>query len=922
MSCADTDSGRMGSFYVLSFLKIGVFAFSLLVLFSCTEFSPKKRPDGGGSSNVGVPCNANADCVGLGGASCIDWTCNTVQGICTSSIEEGACYVEGTCYQTLSSPNDNRCLVCQPDKANQSLEEKACNAGYQCQPETGECELLPGMDVIGSCEGDACGEDECGSMGCCASSADCPDLMGGCVATLCGASLCQESVSPGDCLRPLNLLTNCADVVDLSPSLGIWTPEQPEGTAPWTLEGDGRAVFVHPDSPQGGKQAGLYGPVFRLSPNCVNSDLVVQVVHKGELQHSLPHVLGRAFGTVDWVDFGTLPRHSGNVPAVTTFSVPPELLSVISEGSDSSLKFQVALVSDLSSVTPSGDMEIHEVRVGTGSPPVWKDSPVELIAPTGSLTTWFGYAEGAEGKELFYQIRESPEFSSVEYPAQDSEGRQGIRISFSPILTPLQDDTGLSSLVVDVRDGEEEHSRIARIFVDVEVESASECGDYSLDPDEECDLGSTPPENLCSMSCESGTLVVADELAHTKAPDMSLFPGTNGRVAVAWEQIDSTGDSDIYLRVVDSSPLDAADVFLAAPKRVHEDDDHVQTHPGVAAVNNTNVAVVWQQNASSAEETGVFYRLFKGDGGDTSDTTRRKPYIAQDPDTEYVQPAAIGGDGEGDSIAFAWVNRASVSGSEYSEILMNRVPLSEVDAPAEPVVVVGGVNRQVSYPTLLRLESSDKILCAWHEHYFGSAGDKSEKWIRFATLQTKEGAADGAANLELDITPSWVENLNGAQGRPTLAELSDGGFLVAWEHQEEGEATARIRWRRFENTGAHLKTASFVPSTLSGSQRLPALGVTSQADVFVLWLSIQADTETQMVARLGTVAAGVGSADIGTLLFSETPVGPGMDEIYGFPVVRGMYDGRFAIAWQRPLSETGDSQVVVRFARLQGDDVP
>ena len=248
---------------------------------------------------------------------------------------------------------------------------------------------------------------------------------------------------------------------------------------------------------------------------------------------------------------------------------------------------------------------------------------------------------------------------------------------------------------------------------------------------------------------------------------------------------------------------------------------------------------------------------------------------------------------------------------------MNLLPLNSLDDPATPFTVHAAANRDVTQLVLLHLEEPDRIVCAWHEHYFGASGSESTKKIWTGIVKAVDTGADTDESLQYEVTPSRVEDLNGAQGRPALAPLADGGYLVAWEHRDENEATSRVRWTRFGQSGAKISTAAYLTSSNPGSQAIPGMGVSSQAEVFLLWLADQGGEAADFVGRLGTVPAEVGTAEIGAILFSETVVGTGAVGAESFPVVKGMYDGRFAMVWQ-----SDASQIVLRFARLQGAETP
>ncbi|MGO4843378.1 hypothetical protein AB4144_64995, partial [Rhizobiaceae sp. 2RAB30] len=75
------------------------------------------------------------------------------------------------------------------------------------------------------------------------------------------------------------------------------------------------------------------------------------------------------------------------------------------------------------------------------------------------------------------------------------------------------------------------------------------------------------------------------------------------------------------------------------------------------------------------------------------------------------------------------------------------------------------------------------------------------------------------------------------QTEPTIAALSDGGFVVAWK----GSATGGnwIYLQRFDANGQRLGGESQVNSTITGTQQHPTVVALEGGGYAVTWLSVE-----------------------------------------------------------------------------------
>lgn len=145
----------------------------------------------------------------------------------------------------------------------------------------------------------------------------------------------------------------------------------------------------------------------------------------------------------------------------------------------------------------------------------------------------------------------------------------------------------------------------------------------------------------------------------------------------------------------------------------------------------------------------------------------------------------------------------------------------------------------------------------------------------------------------------------GQQRHPVVATDAGGGFAVAWEDDQDGDGAYRILVRGFEADGRQRFADRDVGEVAQGEQLLPALVLSAGGDFVLAW---------QDAAQAG------GAPDIKTASFTATgaPATPaqGVNRVTAGPqrAPSLLLDpaGTLLIAWQDDMAESGRDQLLVR----------
>ncbi|MED5533466.1 MAG: hypothetical protein VX411_05080, partial [Pseudomonadota bacterium] len=193
-------------------------------------------------------------------------------------------------------------------------------------------------------------------------------------------------------------------------------------------------------------------------------------------------------------------------------------------------------------------------------------------------------------------------------------------------------------------------------------------------------------------------------------------------------------------------------------------------------------------------------------------------------------------------------------------------------------------------PAIANLSGGGYVV-TWQDSSGGQHPDGGSGWDIRAQVYGEDGIAVGSGFLVNSYTSS-------TQDYPSVTGLVDGGFVVTWEDSSghSGGSSTDIRGQRFDQAGAAVGPEFMVNTETDGHQYNPSVASLSDGGFVVTWRDNhggnreggnQYDIRAQQYDKDGTPAGG-------EFLVNETMVSG-----YQYnPEVTGLKDGGFAIAWR------------------------
>ncbi len=145
----------------------------------------------------------------------------------------------------------------------------------------------------------------------------------------------------------------------------------------------------------------------------------------------------------------------------------------------------------------------------------------------------------------------------------------------------------------------------------------------------------------------------------------------------------------------------------------------------------------------------------------------------------------------------------------------------------------------------------------------------------------------------------------GKRQRPAVAATPDGGCVVVWEDDGDGNGIFQIHARGFRADGSERFARRTVNSQAAGQQRNPAVAADGTGGFVVVWEDDQdSDGDYQLLAR--------GFDAGGSQRFADKRVHQVAGGQHRAPVVAAAPNGAFAVAWEDDGDGNGKYQIRVR----------
>jgi len=307
-----------------------------------------------------------------------------------------------------------------------------------------------------------------------------------------------------------------------------------------------------------------------------------------------------------------------------------------------------------------------------------------------------------------------------------------------------------------------------------------------------------------------------------------------------------------------------------------------QLRPVLAGRLGGGFAAVWEDDSSDADGAGnhdVMLRIFDPDGCAVS------PQLRVNPDGAGHQLAPAVGLAADGRIVVAWQDDTDDNGSYQ----IHARGFDWFGNPRFSTTVNEQSRGQQTRPAVA-VAMDGSFVVAWEDDADGD-GDSQ--------VMLRGFDADGSERFD---QRSAHADARGDRQRPALAAQPDGGFVVAWEDDSDGNGIFQIHARGFDADGAERLPRLTVNTRAAGQQRSPAVAADLQGNFVVAWEDDQdRDGAYQILAR--------GFLADGRARFSDRRVHSRRGGQHRAPALGVTPGGAFAVAWQDDGDGNGSYQI-------------
>ncbi|NOT16045.1 MAG: hypothetical protein HOP21_10860 [Methylotenera sp.] len=344
----------------------------------------------------------------------------------------------------------------------------------------------------------------------------------------------------------------------------------------------------------------------------------------------------------------------------------------------------------------------------------------------------------------------------------------------------------------------------------------------------------------------------------------------DGGFVVSWQSDGQDGsDNGIYAQRYDATGTPQGSEFLV--NLVTLDG---QTNPSVAGLEDGGFVIAWE--ASSAFSGEIIVRRYDAAGNAISNDILVNSTIATKQEAPSVTALTDGG--------------FVVSWTSYNQDHIDGFPgvyLQQYDANGSPtggeVLVNSNVIETQSASTITALAGGGFVV-SWQ-----TAGVDGDDFSIAAQIFDASGSYYASEFRVNSHTAS-------AQTQPSIAALADGGFVVSWDSYAQDGDSNGIYAQRFDATGNPLGSEFRVNTYTIAHQYQPSIAALTDGGFVVSWTSLQ-DGSVYGVYAQRYDAAGVAQG-------AEFQVNTYISDWQYKSTIAGLADGGFVISWESAGQDT------------------
>ena len=286
----------------------------------------------------------------------------------------------------------------------------------------------------------------------------------------------------------------------------------------------------------------------------------------------------------------------------------------------------------------------------------------------------------------------------------------------------------------------------------------------------------------------------------------------NGGFVVTWmsqDGQDGSGDG-IYAQLFSPAGSKAGIEF-----KVNTHTTNNQSFPAVAALNNGGFVVAWQSEGQDGSGAGVYGQRYNAAGARAGNEFRANTSTPSNQDHPSVAGLANGGfvvtwtslNQDGDGAGIYGQRYGSTGARAGVQFRVNTYTTSNQERPSVAGLTNGG------------------FVVTWQSD--GQDGDAN------GIYGQRYSAAGARAGVEFRVNTPTV----GGQDLPSVAGLTNGGFVVTWESSDGVANGGGIYGQRYTAAGARAGGNFRVNTYTSSNQAAPSVAALNDGDFVVTWNS-------------------------------------------------------------------------------------
>ncbi len=304
-------------------------------------------------------------------------------------------------------------------------------------------------------------------------------------------------------------------------------------------------------------------------------------------------------------------------------------------------------------------------------------------------------------------------------------------------------------------------------------------------------------------------------------PEVAVL--TDGSYVVTWTSSGQDGSaSGIY-----AQRYTASGVALGNEFRVNTVTANTQEFSQITALSNGGFAIVWQDNnGSDGSSWGVIGQLYDAGGAAVGGN-----FAVNTTSNGNQYHGAVAGYTGG--FATVWSSSQGAAGASGHDIYLRRFDNSGTQVTAElRVNNTSGSTAQASTQELpdVAAQANGNLMIVWQDQ----GGLDGSAWGVFGRFYD---ASTGTLGPLLTVSTQVADS----QYEPSVAALSNGGFVAVWRSNNQDGASAGVFGQLFDATGAKLGGEFLVNQRTEGGQYQPEVIGLSTGGFVVTWYNDNTD---------------------------------------------------------------------------------